>query len=166
MSNPGLRDQRLAVTWVHDNIRSFGGDPARMTLAGHSAGSMSVDTYLFAYPDDPLIVGAIKMSGDTALLFEMGDSEYRRVANVVGCTNPADRREELECMKSIDTIRLKRAVSNNTLNELGGPTIGGFPRFDNTTLFSPEALEQRVREGRYAKVVSSLFGSCMYDPNC
>jgi carboxylesterase type B len=55
-------------------------------------------------------------------------------------------------MKSIDTLQLKRAVSNNTLNELQGDTFGGLPRYDNTTVFSPEALEQRTNEGRYAKV--------------
>lgn len=40
--NPGLIDQRLGVEWLRDNIGSFGGDPSRMTLAGHSAGSISI----------------------------------------------------------------------------------------------------------------------------
>jgi para-nitrobenzyl esterase len=47
--NYGLLDQIQALRWVHENIGAFGGDPANVTIAGESAGGLSV-MYLMAAP--------------------------------------------------------------------------------------------------------------------
>jgi len=42
----GVLDLRLALEWVRENISAFGGDPANVTIVGHSGGGAKVSTLL------------------------------------------------------------------------------------------------------------------------
>lgn len=64
-----VRQTRAAVAWVHQNARSFGGDPERIHLAGHSAGAHLVAMALltdwegdYGLPSD-IAKGATMISG-------------------------------------------------------------------------------------------------------
>jgi len=61
--NYGLLDQNFALQWVQKNIESFGGDPKKVTIAGESAGSISVSAQMTSPLSVPLIAGAIGESG-------------------------------------------------------------------------------------------------------
>jgi para-nitrobenzyl esterase len=63
VANRGLLDQIAALEWVRDNIEAFGGDPTQVTIAGESAGAMSVATLIAMPRAQGLFRRAILQSG-------------------------------------------------------------------------------------------------------
>ncbi|MDQ1142730.1 carboxylesterase/lipase family protein [Pedobacter agri] len=61
--NYGLQDQNEALRWVKRNISAFGGNPDQITIAGESAGSMSVSAQMCSPLSKGLFNGAIGQSG-------------------------------------------------------------------------------------------------------
>ena len=104
--NNGLRDQLLALRWVRDNIAAFGGDPARVTLGGESAGAKDVAALLSAPPARGLFSRAILESGGgrTVLSLPQAGAVRRRYLALLGLAD--DRADRL---LGLDTDRLIEA---------------------------------------------------------
>jgi acetylcholinesterase len=153
--NLGLLDQRLGVEWVQQNIEAFGGDISRITLWGQSAGSMSVDLYNFAYPEDPIVSGLIMDSGTTYLPLENWDtthSNFSFVATNVGCGN-TDADDELACMRTVNSTVLEAFLKGYSDNGTS-PSIGFEPVVDNRTRF--DNYTELALAGNYSRMVFPL----------
>jgi carboxylesterase type B len=146
----------LALEWVRDNISGFGGDPEHIVLGGQSSGADTGNAMLYSHVNDPIVTGLAFQSGTVQIInaeTEDVDSEFVRVADIVGCADTSDRAKELECMQSIDAVVLKHAISTKTFN-LFGDLAGGSPMVDNVTIFTLDEYTKRGKKGQFAKLVS------------
>jgi para-nitrobenzyl esterase len=96
-TNVALHDQLAALRWVQQEIAAFGGDPARVCLAGQSAGAMSLGWLLGSPRSRGLFSRAISMSGGVSLTYspEQGARVAHAVAAALGVEPTAQAMREV-----------------------------------------------------------------------
>ena len=80
--NAAIFDQIEALRWVNKYIRSFGGDPNRITIAGESAGSASVSLILLAPQARGLYHQSIAESGSVLAEWALDSGDRGKIASL------------------------------------------------------------------------------------
>ena len=118
--NYGMLDQVAALRWVHENITRFGGDPNSVTIAGQSAGGMSVHDLTASPMAKGLFQRAIVESGGSSVGRSVMSTGPRTMAEAEA---QGQKFAEAKGAKSLGALR---ALSWEKLIEpLPGDTPGG-----------------------------------------
>lgn len=97
--NAGVRDQVMALTWVQENIREFGGNPELVTVNGQSAGSFATTYH---------IVSPLTRCKYTLLTDDVSNTNYFQG----DCSREPSCRAEPEASPPLITISLRRELSS------------------------------------------------------
>jgi len=107
--NAGLKDQVMALRWVQQNIKQFGGDPGNVTIFGESAGGASVHYHMLSPMSQGLFHRAICQSGTAlhwwAFTNKRQDTAFR-LGKALGCNtnNPDELLEFLQKAPAEDIV--------------------------------------------------------------
>ncbi|KAK0622982.1 Alpha/Beta hydrolase protein [Immersiella caudata] len=115
--NFGLADQITALDWVRANIRSFGGDPERITIFGQSAGAASVRALIASPKAAGKFSSAILLSNLGGLNYGTTYSTYHTISEqlsvagntILAATNCTFSPSQVDCLRAVPVSTLLTA---------------------------------------------------------
>ncbi|PVH98712.1 alpha/beta-hydrolase [Periconia macrospinosa] len=149
--NAGLLDMNLALKWVQENIKKFGGDPNRVTIAGESAGAGAVMYQAMAYggaQNESLFNNIIAASPWVPYQHGYNDAfptaAYNDFAGAAGCRNSTST---LQCLREADTVVLQNASAQVS-------EAGPFGTFAFTPVTDGDFVQQSASKQLVSKALS------------
>jgi len=146
--NYGLFDQQTAISWVRDNIASFGGDPENITIMGQSAGAMSVQQHCLSPMSAGLFQKAVMCSGggvSSLMAAKAPESNYdfwHAVMEKAGCA-------DLAAFRELEPQKLFAAMDVCKKEVKGGQTANS-PCLDGKLVVGTGA--QLLKEGKQLQI--------------
>jgi len=139
--NQGVKDQRLAMKWVYENIEAFGGDNTQITLFGESAGAQSVLFHLLSKESAPYFHRAILQS------FIAYPYQNKREMSTVAGLMQTQFKLRFKCglaMNAIDCLRKVPYEEYLKLNDLSQPSSHVRAFHGARARYVPLALDSQV----------------------
>ncbi|XP_058800335.1 venom carboxylesterase-6-like isoform X3 [Phymastichus coffea] len=112
--NMGLKDQSMALRWVHDNIEYFGGDPNKVTLSGLSAGGASVHYHYLSPLSAGLFQNGISASGTALQCWAQTEKPLEKAMKLgilMGCPTESTK-EMIKCLRQRPAKAIVEAVKD------------------------------------------------------
>lgn len=160
VGNNGFLDQRLAILWIWDNVREFGGNPEEITVFAEHEASISLGYHVLQPDSRGLFARAVMHSG-TPLSKEYVEHNHSSltlaVANAVGCSNSTP--EDVKCLQSVALHKLLKAAEAAELNHTSWRGHMADPKL------VPSQVVKSLEDGRFIQV-DLLIGSSEHDGLC
>ncbi|CAD5231188.1 unnamed protein product [Bursaphelenchus xylophilus] len=154
-ANNGLFDQTLALKWVYDNIKSFNGNPKKITVWGLSAGSASTGQLSVSPYSKPFISKSIQMSGSFFASWTTSDQVLNVTSDLVkavGCER-TNSQQVKKCLKRKSLKQLVDATHHLGINRKTLNLALYQPRLDGD--FFPKDYPELLKESNIPTLVGS-----------
>jgi len=150
--NLGFLDQRFALEWVQYSIRSFGGNPQKVTIFGESAGALSVDALVTSYSHNPPFRAAIEESGEVFLedFLNAGLNSTKSWLTLAASLNCYQSTSNLVCVRTANATTIKSIIEHAAL--------GFQPMVDNITLIGNPAAARAAHNAAHVPMLVGTNG--------